>query len=149
MQGERSNAGKEISIGGRIFDVTVPGGECVSNMVLYRDTATGVTSLRFVDDVALKDGTIADGQEEKLASAYLDNWDERTDAATVSVIFDDEMTQLLANMKEEYGISQYAFENGISKYFCDPGNRDQIRISLAAVLNECFGEGNTDFSGEK
>ena len=97
--------GKELNIGGRKYEVSVPGGECAANMVFYRDSITGVTSLRFVNDVTIKDGTVADGQEEKLIAAYLDNWDEKTGTVAISIPVDDETAEILENLKKEYGVS--------------------------------------------
>ena len=128
--------GKKISIGGRIYEISVPGNECAASMVFYRDSVTGVTSLRFVNDVAIKDGTVADGQEEKLTAAFLNNWDEKTGTVVISIPIDDETAEILENLKKEYGVSMHAFETGLSRYLCDPGNRDRIRASFAVLKEE-------------
>lgn len=133
--------GKEINIGGRIYDVSVPGDKWMCNTILYRDTVTGVTSLRFVNNVALEDGTIADGQEEKLAAAYLDNWDESRDTAGVSVTLEEAAAEFLKNLEREYDVSKHAFEAGLSKYFCNPGNIDLIRSTLEEAVKK-YKEGN-------
>lgn len=132
--------GKEINIGGRIYDVSVPGDRWMCNTILYRDTVTGVTSLRFVNNVALEDGTIADGQEEKLVAAYLDNWDESRDTAGVSVTLKEEAAEFLKNLEREYDVSKHAFEAGLSKYFCNPGNLDQIRSTLKEAVKKYLAE---------
>ena len=119
-----------------MYEITVPGGECAASMVFYRDSITGVTSLRFVNDVIIEDGTVADGQEEKLVAAYLDNWDEKTGTDVINISLDDETAELFENLKKKYGVSMHAFATGFSRYLCDPGNRDRIRASFASLKAE-------------
>ena len=132
--------GKELSIGGRMYEITVPGGECAASMVFYRDSITGVTSLRFVNDVIIEDGTVADGQEEKLVAAYLDNWDEKTGTDVINISLDDGTAELFEDLKKKYGVSMHAFETGLSRYLCNPANRDRIRESFAALKEEIEGK---------
>lgn len=76
-----------IRIGGRVYEVFVPDtSENHASMVFFHDTITGVTSMRFIEDIETENGCIADGQERRLISSYLDNFEIVIVVVSVSVV---------------------------------------------------------------
>ena len=124
-----------ITIDGRPYEISVPYRFFDTDMILFKDTETGVKSVRFITKGIFDDqGKVREDQKARLVAGYLKNYEDSSSCETVEIDLDEENIKELDAICDQCGISRYALSTGVSKYFCDPENRDQIIKGLQSTL---------------
>lgn len=136
----------KIDIGGRDYEISLPGYVFFDeNMIVYHDCITKVNSVRFVK-IDTDNELTEDAFKKKLVGAYLDNHDDSTDCVTVEINPSDETKAFLDEICNTCEISIYAFAKGMSKFLCNPENREKILKALDSFKQRRLHEASDDDS---
>ena len=90
----------------------------------------------FTEDIETENGCIADGQERRLISSYLDNFEDSPACVKVSYDLDPETNELLDSFCSNYGISRLALETAVSKWLCDPMHHTAFFNMLNNIIRD-------------
>lgn len=127
----------KIMIEGRVYEISVPYRFSDTDMIVFKDIETDVRSVRFISMGIFDDyGKVRDGQKERLISGYLKNYEDSLKCETVEIDLDEDTANDLDALCDQCGVSRHAFFSGVSKYLCDPENRERIIERLQSALKE-------------
>lgn len=136
----------ELIIGERTYEISIPGYAFFDeDMIVYRDGMTKVKSVRFMK-IDTDDELTEDTLKKKLVEAYLNNYEDSTDCVTVEINLSDEMKEFLDEICNACEISIYAFAKGMSKFLCNPENREKILKELDNFKQRRLHEASDDDS---
>ena len=117
----------KIMIEGRVYEISVPYRFSDTDMIVFKDIETDVRSVRFISMGIFDDyGKVRDGQKERLISGYLKNYEDSLKCETVEIDLDEDTANDPDALCDQCGVSRHAFFSGVSKYLCDPENRERI-----------------------
>lgn len=134
----------KIDIDERDYEISLPEYAFFDeDMIVYRDCMTKVKSVRFVR-IDTDNEPSEDNFKKKLVEAYLDNHDDSMDCVTVEVSLSDETKAFIDEICNTCEISVYAFLQGVSKFLCNPENREKILKGLENFAQKRLHEGSTD-----
>ena len=134
----------KIYIDEKDYEISLPGYAFFDeDMIVYRDCMTKVKSVRFVR-IDTDNELTEDALKKKLVGAYLNNHDDSKDCVTIELNLSDETRAFLDEICNTCEISIYAFAQGMSKFLCNPENREKILKGLENFAQKRFHEGSKD-----
>ena len=102
-------------------------------LVIYQDAATGINSVRLMQDVTLENDKMTFESKRRFFSEKDLNYEESDTCVTVSFYLDEDEDMALQEFCDKHEISQYALTVALSKFLCNPDNHDCIVAAMEDI----------------